>query len=294
MGHQKAALEILTKTLTPKTAAQTSTNRMIVVWYARFDVFVGLMGGFATGLPREWFTMVDEYSRAQASNEPGNLSWKIEHSSNQLRSVAADMAILFARRARGEIAGDAFLIEHGNISRRLQDWKQSLDPDLTDLTRLVTDLESMATRNPNSIVDAFGQGVPLYQFPQISTTLLICEWHSIVMMHECQGFTGRQPETSLKLAELAQHSYDICEIFEAVELWPSTPRGFLITLHPCVAMAALFLPKDTRHHMWMRRRFALLEALGQVESSLYLGFLDALLVSVPNDRRPFIIGGYKC
>ena len=63
-------------------------------------------------------------------------------------------------------------------------------------------------------------------------------------------------------SEVEDHALAICQTFEAVEQWPKSPRGSLVTLYAGLAVSALFLPRDARHETWLRRKFAKLETMG--------------------------------
>ncbi|KAI1142292.1 hypothetical protein F5Y05DRAFT_220805 [Hypoxylon sp. FL0543] len=260
MGHQKAAFEILTRLFTPQTVMNSATSRILLTWYIRFDVFVGMMGGFETNLPRQWFSSVVQFCRQQVENDPGNLEVKIELHASALRLISRDMSILYARGGRGEISGEDFAAEHSRITNRLYEWKANLDPALTDPHYRVTDFEHKTPLDEDDIVDPYKPGY-LYDFPLFSTTVLTSEWHSILVMHKSQEAFALQQKPSDELRGLA---YAICEIFEAVQFWPSAPNGALIPIQPCLAIAALFLPRDNKHHMWLRRKYAMLESLGYV------------------------------
>lgn len=264
MGHQRAAVEVLNQLFTPQSAMQSPTTLAILTWYVRFDVFVGLMGSFETTLPREWFTTTVAYCQAQAQAEPGKIVWKVEERSASLRLVSVDMSILYGKGARGELSAETYFAEHGRLSKALQDWKDDWDRDLsmTDGSLLVTEFDTSRPLDPDDIVNPYAPGA-LYHPPLFASTLLTCEWHSVVVMHESQGMTGTGGAVEEhQLAKLGEHAYQICQIFETVELWPSAPSGSLINIQACLAIAALFLPRDMKHHRWMRRKFALLEILG--------------------------------
>ncbi|KAI2624260.1 hypothetical protein GGR54DRAFT_568347 [Hypoxylon sp. NC1633] len=260
MGHQKAALEILTRLFTPQTVMNSATARNLLTWYIRFDVFVGMVGGFETNLPREWFSVVVQFCREQVEHDPQNLGMKTELHASALRLISRDMSILYARGGRGEISGNDFTAEYDRMTSRLYEWRAKLDPALTDPNSLVTDFKHKVPLNEDDIVDPYKPGY-LHDFPLFSTTVLTAEWHSIVVMHRSQKAFALQQEPSDELRRLA---YAICEIFEAVQLWPSSPNGALIPIQACLSIAALFLPRDTRHHMWLRRKYAITESLGYV------------------------------
>ncbi|KAL0944367.1 C6 finger domain-containing protein [Colletotrichum truncatum] len=260
MGHQKAAFEMLTHLFTHETASQSPLGRMIVSWYGRFDIFIALMGGFPTMLPRQWFTTFVEHCDKQAAVDEDSLHWKMEAESGRLRVISREMSTLFARGSRGQISQEDFAIEHERIQKELHDWKDGWDRALTDPVHLVTDFSHARPLNEDDIVDPFVPGV-LYDFPVFSTTMLTSEWNSTTMMHKCQSPTSKRAEL---YAELKTHAYAICQIFEAVENWPSRPKGSLILIQACIALSALFLPQDPKHHMWIRRKFALLETMGYI------------------------------
>lgn len=258
MGHQRAALQILTQLFTPQSMAQISMNRTILAWYARFDILVGSMGGFETGLPRHWYSTLDGHCRERLASDPENLDWRYEASENRLRLISVDLCSLVARRARGELREDMYVAEHVKVANRLQEWKASLEPELTDPSRLVPS----TTVVPDMHFDAYPTQVPIYDAPLITTTLLICGWHSIVILYVYRVIGDTQDPDAAGLGNLSQHAQAICQVFEAAEQWPSVPKGLLLMLHPCLAIAALFLPRTPAHNTWLRQKFALLEGSG--------------------------------
>lgn len=62
--------------------------------------------------------------------------------------------------------------------------------------------------------------------------------------------------------ELQQIAYKTCQLFEALENWPGSPPGTVIASQASLGIACLFLPRDNRHAMWARRKFALIESHG--------------------------------
>lgn len=255
MGHQKAALEVITSIFPPETVMQTPIGRTCLNWYSRYDNYVAIMGGFPTELPREWLEAVVEYSQRRAAENPDDVRWKIDCRSAQLRVITYDMSMLFARGSREQ---EDFADMHGQITQRLLDWKDGWDPALTDPSHFVTDTSYRKPPDEDDIVDPYQPGV-LFRPPLFTTTLISAEWHSIVMMHLSQSASASPRQL---FEELAKHAYAACQYFESVEFWPQKPKGSMISLQPCISIAALFLPQDMRHQMWIRRKFALLDMLG--------------------------------
>ncbi|KAJ9424062.1 hypothetical protein QL093DRAFT_2563323 [Fusarium oxysporum] len=222
-----ATLLTILQLATIETVMQTPVGRMCLSWYARFDNFVALMGGFPTDLPREWFQAMLDFYQSGITSNPDELHWKIDAWSARLRLISYDMSILFARGSRGQISQEDF------------------DPKY-----LIKDFPPAETLDPDDFVNPYTVGI-LYDFPLFDVTVLCAEWNSIMIMHKCQS-SGMRPDQLF--ADLNRHAYRTCQYFETLEFWPSTPRGVF----------ALFCPQDARHHMWFRRKFALLETMGYI------------------------------
>ncbi|EGR51656.1 uncharacterized protein TRIREDRAFT_56141 [Trichoderma reesei QM6a] len=260
MGHQKAAYEVLTQIYTPLTVMETSIGRMCFSWYARFDNIVALMGRIPTEIPRVWFTSMITYYQNQIACNPEDLRWRIEDRSARLRLISWDMSILYARGSAKQISKSDYANQHSYLTAQLEEWKATWDPALCDEQFLVTDFNWRLPLNSDDIVDPYRPGL-LYDHPLFNNTVITMEWHSILIMHKTQS-----PELSKEelFTEVSSHAFAVCELFECLEFWPDLPPGALIAVQPCLAIAALFLPHDPSHNMWLRRKFALLETQGHI------------------------------
>jgi hypothetical protein len=258
MGHQKAAFEVMTKLFTPQTVMQTPVGRVALMWYARFDIFIGIMGSFGTSLSRDWFVASMEYYDSRTVAEPQNLAWKIEASSAQVQLIAQEMSDLFAKGAKQEFTDEEYAAEHRRLSASWEEWKKSSDITLNDPAYLGTDFPTDQTPDADDIVNPFAPGV-LFRPPLFASTLMACEYHSTSLMHASQSAATLTDEDRAKLME---HAYAIYRIAETVELWPHSPPEILLILQSCLGIAALYLRRDPEHHMWIRKKFALLERMG--------------------------------
>ncbi|KAG0649249.1 Transcriptional regulatory moc3 [Hyphodiscus hymeniophilus] len=250
LGHQKAAYEILTELYTPQTIMQSQLSRVILGWYMRFDVFAGLMGGFETVLSREWFSNVCDYTEQQLIKEPANLSWTIDLAVGQLRLIAMDMSLVFAKIGKGEITFDQFMGENKAIETRLQEWKTKMDPALQDSRYLVTDFTGARPVGPEDIVDPYIPG-RIYKGPLYVMNVCLIDWYSINLMHSYQtALTTRSPLPP----ELGRVAYETCQLYEAIEFYPGSPSGVILALQASLGIACLFLPRDERHAMFVEER----------------------------------------
>ncbi|KAA8636639.1 hypothetical protein SMACR_00876 [Sordaria macrospora] len=260
MGHQKAALEVLTELYTPQTIMQNPVGRMILTWYTRFDVFTGIMGSSETMLPQEWFTAYVDYYETRAAENPTELSYKIEGCSGRLRMISMEMSLLFGRGARQKVTEEEYTAEHCRLYNALHEWKSSWDPALENPEFLVTDLPMDGTTGTDRVFQPLTPGL-LFRPPFFASTILTCEWNSIALMHGSQGATEPSSET---MEKLRKHAYVVCEIIEAVETWPLSPAGSLIIMQPCLGIAALFIHQEEAYRFWIRKKFALLERMGYI------------------------------
>lgn len=258
MGHQRAALELMTELFTPQTIVQTPLGRMAMRWYSRFDVFIGIMGSYPTSLPRAWFSAMVDYCDAQVTADPSSISWRVENCASRLRLVSMEMSLLFGKGVSQDITQEEYTAEHRRLADALNGWKNGMDATLRDPAYLVADFTPDRPADPTDIVNPFAPGV-LFRPPLFAATILSCEWHSITLMHGSQSASEPSEET---LADLREHANAICQICATVESWPQSPGGSLIILHPCLAIAGLFVQRDAKHHMWIRKKLALLEGMG--------------------------------
>ncbi|VUC27217.1 unnamed protein product [Clonostachys rosea] len=261
MGHQKAAFEVFSNLYTPQTAIQTPIGRTCLNWIARFDIFVAIMGGFPAMLPREYLEELVNFYSARIAAEPDELSWKVAGRLAETRRFGWDMAFLYARGARGQISASTFQQEHERLTIELTEWRANWDSSLTDPKYLVTDFGNQQP-DPNDIVNPYEPGT-LYNFPIFTTTVADTEWHSMMIMHKSQA-TKIASEPLMK--NLYDHSLALCRNYETIEFWPHSPNGVITLLQPHIQLGALFLPQDSRHRMWARRKFAFSEQMGHIMS----------------------------
>lgn len=243
---------------TPETIVQTPLGRMALGWYSRFDNFVAIMGGFPTSLPREYVESMVSYCESrvtQASSE--NIKWKLAIRTMRVRLVAWNMSSLYARASRGQMSKSEFALEHSRITRELVAWRESWDPELTDPKYLVNDFGPVQA-DPDNIVDPYQPGV-IYDQPIFSSTIANLEYHCMMITH--RTLATYEPAQDLH-TDLSKHAYAAFQHYEAVTQWPRSPKGLTTIIQAAIPMAALYLPRDQRHHMWIRRKFALSEQRG--------------------------------
>lgn len=258
MGHQKAACEIIVKLFDPNSVMQSAIGRMALQWYVRYDVTVALLGAFPVALPDSWFAVAVSYYQQRIKLEPTELRWKIDDRIASMNKISKDMASLYSQFAKQQLSETAAVIEHDKITHQLVEWKDSWDPSLTDTRFAISEPASPRSATIEDIVEPFTTGL-IFDFPLLSTTVGMASWHAQMLLHQSQ-----HPTKALDTMEeeLTSNAYMICKIFTSLESWQRAPSGVLAMMQPCLSIATLFLPRDTRHTAWLSRRFACLESMG--------------------------------
>jgi hypothetical protein len=256
MGHQKAAFEMLTRLYTPETITQSDFLCKVLLWYIRFDLFVGFQSGGEAVLGREWYEAVHECYVQKVRDSPDDIGMQYEECFAHSRLVAKDSNDLFARTGKGLIAPQDFMVQLPVMRARVDALKTDLKPSLTNSTHKVHDIPG--TRDPDDIVNPYEPDViwggPLWT----SNYLHLDMWGILFMFHISCAMATKQPFEP----ELAKEAYKVVQVFEAMCAYPDAPPGALLEAQVSFAIATLFLPKDQKTVQWVRRTFAKIEASG--------------------------------
>lgn len=237
----------------------THLNRVLLGWYSRFDIFAGLIGGFKTVLSREWFTIKQQFYTHQVQIEPDNILWKIDEVAAEINIIAMEMAVLFAKISKGEISIEQFNVENEIVARKIREFIPNLDPALHDSRYKVTDFTGARPLDPEDIVNPYEPG--LIQ-EGVLWPINICKLdiYALDLMRLVQTAQILQIQTTDE--EVLIPAFQICQMFEAVEYWPGSPKGAILSCLASLGIAAIVLPRDQRHMNWLRRKFTVVESNG--------------------------------
>jgi hypothetical protein len=266
MGHQKAAYHILTKLYSPQTIMQSETLRKTLLWYTRFDLFVGFQSAGETVLGREWFDACHDYYVQRLRDDPNDLPMLYEERLTYSRLLATDVAMLFAKKGKGLMSDERFGAHLTELTVEYDKFAKDIDPRLMDPSAFITDFSSAPPRNPDDVVDPYDpqtlMGGDLW-----TTNLLKLNWFGIDLMFKLSvSMALRKPFAE----ETIQEAYQACQLFEAIELYPHSPPGSILEGTAILGIATFFLPKDEKHITWARQKFAKIETCGYVIAISYV------------------------
>jgi hypothetical protein len=131
---------------------------------------------------------------------------------------------------------------------------------LNDDYYTVTDFPPRQPLGPNDIVDPYVPG-GLFRDALFPLNYSWACWYGTDLLRRYQTSLMLQQELPAGLDNLA---LELCRIFETIERWPHSPEGSTLGAIAALGISALFLPKDQRHTMWLRRKLAAVEQNGFV------------------------------
>jgi hypothetical protein len=257
VGHQRAAHHLLMELYTPTSIMKSYMRRQIFTWYSRFDVVASLLGGNETILGREWYVASENFHRQQADNSPDDLETQLASLVAICRTIGVDMATLFAKLPRGLITMEQFMAQNQELEESIQNVRVRLE-ELSKLEYAIFSFPDKEELGLNDIVNPYQPG-GLYSRPYFMLNFSWIDWNAVSLMHRYQtALTLKQ----LIPPELEQLALEQCRILEAIEKWSDSPSGSLLAVHASLGLASIFLPKDYRHTMWLRRKLARMEQMG--------------------------------
>ncbi|KAJ4291623.1 hypothetical protein N0V90_009518 [Kalmusia sp. IMI 367209] len=153
MGHQKAAKEMLTQLYDPKTITQSDSLLKIILWYSRFDLFVGFQSGGEAILSRDWYVAVHEHFERKICEHPDDLNLKYDERFAFSRLVAKESSDFFVAKGKGLISDAEFMEQLPRLGERVHELEHNIDPVLLDPKHKVHTMPG--SPDPDSIVNAF-------------------------------------------------------------------------------------------------------------------------------------------
>lgn len=264
LGHQRAAHDILTALLTPQNCMQDEMRRRAVSWYFRFDIFAGLMSGTDTMLARSWTAACHEYYAEQHRQRPHDLDARWEAYFSRVRLLGADVTRLFAAGKRSPISGQSFERGYQALEAEFARTRLEFETAFAQPANFVkTFPRAPAPPSPDEISD-FRDPNFLYAGELSTLNFVLIDFWAIDLTFKYQAHQAQAKSLSQECQMLA---IKICKMFEAIEYGDEGPVGGVIGAHASLGIAALCLPNDEKHIMWVRRKFALIEQLGYVSLS---------------------------
>lgn len=243
--------------MTPESINLSELHAYIFIWYARFDVSAGLLGGNETVLGREWYMSKEEYDAKQAALYPDDVQSQLSFAMSIVRRSGLDMASLYAKLSRRLISMDEFVAQNDALSRTMDRVKDILQ-SFKGSDHCVTFYPHKKPLADDDIVDPYLPG-GFYQGPLWEVNFVWLDYLGTVTMFKYQSsMTLGYPPVS----EMENLALELSRLMETIERWPQKENGWIISCKNTIGLSSLLLPKDERHIMWCRRKLAFMEQNG--------------------------------
>jgi hypothetical protein len=261
MSHQKAAHQVLTSICSPVEAATNPIFRQILKWYIHFDTYVGMLSDYASTIDRAYLEEAAKFYAEAIKATPDNIVLQYEERSAWMRVITHDIFDIFSKMSRGQIGdADAFEKRILDIQLKLNGWKSEFPFALRDPSRLVTDFSGAPPPDPDDIFDPYEPG--LIYGGEIFASNQFCLGiegmrHMLATRYATWKGLPKPDETSRELAHRMK------KVVNAVQYWPGSPAGALLSMKAYFSYAILLQPPTTEKEvLWCRKKFAALECLG--------------------------------
>lgn len=243
--------------LTPESTNLMELHTNIFLWYARFDVVVGILAGTEAILGRDWYIAKEQYDAEQAALYPGDPYKQLALVASINRRFGLDMASLYAKLSRGMIPMDEFAAQNEQLGQTMERAK--------NIMRTFDDSEYKVRSFPNpqpladdDIVDPYVPGI-IHQGPLWDANYAWIDLLSTETMFKYQTMLSlRQP----LLPDIQRLGFEQCRLIEAIERWGDRGNGHCIGFKNSLAIVSMFLPKENKYQMWSRRKLAQMEHNG--------------------------------
>ena len=247
---------MLTQLYDTETITQSPFLLKVILWYTRFDLFLGLQSGGEAILSRDWYVAVHEHYEKESREHPDDLELRYDERFAYSRLVAKDSGDFFFKKGKGLISDAEFMEELPKLGEKVHALETNIDPMLFDPKHKIHTIP--ASPDPDSIVNAFEPDL-LWGGAYWTSNYLKFDMWGIIFMYNLSSSLALQKAPDPEMTKRALRS---AQLFEAVCKYPDAPPGAMIEAQASFAIAALFLPKDPKTVMWVRKKLAKVESAG--------------------------------
>ncbi|KAF1982661.1 hypothetical protein K402DRAFT_314006, partial [Aulographum hederae CBS 113979] len=259
MSHQKAACQIMTELWNPQTIMQNDTLRKTLAWYSRFDVIAGMLAGHSTILGRDWFSRSYDYFSHIAQKHPDNIGILYEQLFSWSRLCGYDIAVLFARKAKGLVSDEEYTAERSRLEDEVCHWQSKLSPKLTDPSNQIPNDPNLSHQQTSDDLFNPAELPRLFKNEYWVSNIALMSLSALEILFRYNVATAEQTAPP---QELFARAMLVCQMFEAIQRYPDRPVGSVLSAAGDLGMSVLCLPREPRYTMWSRRKLADVESLG--------------------------------
>lgn len=256
--HSAAACHNIRQLYTPQEMVSSTAHRMILQWYMRFNIYLGVMGGQQGILGMDWVDANHAYLVRQVKEHPEDISLKYEERYGLLRVIGSKISVLQGAIKNNQFSNEKDLArEWDALSNEIAAFADSIDSTLTDQNKQIS-IDELSYNSPNH-----SEGTHRYYDGDIYPTnqLLVDYWVVDVMFNGHLAAFIRGIPRSERIFDLADR---ICRVIDALPRHPRSPPGVLLSYQTAISILANNRRDTESNNLWSRRMLAEIESQGYV------------------------------
>ncbi|KAI5813909.1 hypothetical protein BZA77DRAFT_334687 [Pyronema omphalodes] len=301
--HRNAASSIIKTLYTPETMAESFELRMVFNWFIHFDLLCAMMAAHRATTSPEWCLAASAAVMKQHLANPSDLRLKIEKAAGDFRDITLQVSMMTARRLEGGTTLEEFERDFMQCLQTVTGWFEGLDKEILEGAERIQwpakDREEGGRQE-----DCPFQLAPLYTGIRWAVNFLLMDYYGLIIVLKTQiAITSAEsgamaasaaandpssttavstPATTssgasssgisvaaatqegLASAGLADLAVKICRLLAAIEAYPHTPAGALLSAQAPIGLAAMWIPDAPGYRSWLQKQLAKAERMGFV------------------------------
>ncbi|KAI5786017.1 hypothetical protein FPQ18DRAFT_368638 [Pyronema domesticum] len=258
--HRNAASSIIKTLYTPETMSETFELRMVFNWFIHFDLLCAMMAAHRATTSPEWCLAASAAVMKQHLSNPSDLRLKIEKAAGDFRDITLEVSMMTARRLEGGTTLEQFERDFMQCLNNVMGWFEGLDKEILEGAERIQ-WPARDREDGEKQEDCPFQLAPLYTGIRWAVNFLLMDYYGLVIVLKTQIAITSAETASAGLAEFA---VKICRLLAAIEAYPHTPAGALLSAQAPIGLAAMWIPDAPGYRAWLQKQLAKAERMGFV------------------------------
>jgi hypothetical protein len=249
-----------------------------------------MLSDYASTIDRAYLVEAARFYADAIKIAPDNIVLHYEERSAWMRVITHEIFEIFGAMSKGQIDDpEEFEQRILRIMGQLDGWEAEFPAMLKDPTQLVTDFSKSPPPDPDDPFDPQEPGL-IYGGEIFASNQFILGIEGMRHMLATRYATWKGlPKPDAATMALADR---MKRVVNALQYWPDSPAGALLSMKAYFSYAILLQPPATaKEVMWCRKKFAALECLGYALTIARVKFANP---PDPSTRRPSASSSRPC
>jgi len=218
------------------------------------------MAGSGNTLGREWHVAAVDFHTRQIQENPNDLGAIFEERFAQLRLVAYDISAVFGGKAKGILSDGDFMLGLNDLKRQFQETGEVIEHAFEGRRVYVKNFPNAPTDRQNAIVDATDPNF-LLAGELWPWNMVRMDFWALSVMFKSQLL---KMDPTVNVQEVVGMALLTGKMYETLQSASHNPKAVVLGFQGIIGVAAAAMPRDEKHVMWARRKYAEAETYGYV------------------------------